>query len=847
MKRAAWCVFFSVGMLIPFPALAQNWYLSTDLGGQVNAVGAVDPGDVWAVLGSPSDPGEIFHYDGSAWSLQTTITSPLTAVEALDAAHVWAGGEDGTTPVVYFYNGSGWSFQTEVVNGVWLNDFYAADALAVWFTSSRIYVTWSGGAAWEIDTEATYHQYGIDGLNQGTHIWTVGGPYGSLNQVLYCQTGFWFVQTEVANWNSQTIQLRAVCAVTDGEAWAAGAPGHILRYNGSDWSVSTRVEYEDFLSLAARGPGDVWAGTKTGKIYRFDGSEWGFATDLGSGWIYGLAAAGDEVWAADNNGLVFRFGASTPTPVGYHTPTPTAPPTCTPPPTLTPPLTPSPSPTPGLPPTPPPDCGCVGTTQTFRWGDTITEDCTMNSDLEWEGSCFTVGTDGITIDGAGHSITEYNGAYTGTATGIDLNGRSNVTIRNLGIYQFSYGMHVEDCANIAILDNVISENKWWYGIIFSDTSDSTIAGNTLEGNGLNTGGAAMWLGGASFNHITGNTINRNDVGLDLDFASDSNIISGNTVTDNKNDGLRIISGSHNSIDSNEFCSNAWSPVTTQGYCDIRVIIGTDNTGINNFCGTASGYHDTGAVRCNFACSPGWINDYDGDGTSDIGIFRDASGLWAIRSVTRVYFGGSGDRPEPGDYDGDGTTDFAVFRDSSGLWAVRGLTRAYFGGGYDLPLPGDYDGDGTSDIGIFRASSGLWAVRAVTRVYFGGTGDLPVPGYYDGSGKVTAAVFRASSGLWALRGTTRIYFGNSADQAVPGDYAGAGAWKPGIFRSSSGLWALREVSRVYFGSGSDRPVPAVYQGNRKDDVGIFRSSLGLWAVREVTRVYFGQTGDEPVAR
>jgi len=36
-------------------------------------------------------------------------------------------------------------------------------------------------------------------------------------------------------------------------------------------------------------------------------------------------------------------------------------------------------------------------------------------------------------------------------------------------------------------------------------------------------------------------------------------------------------------------------------------------------------------------SPHWIYDYNGDGTSDIAIFREGSGLWEVRGVTRVYF------------------------------------------------------------------------------------------------------------------------------------------------------------------------------------------------------------------
>ncbi len=44
----------------------------------------------------------------------------------------------------------------------------------------------------------------------------------------------------------------------------------------------------------------------------------------------------------------------------------------------------------------------------------------------------------------------------------------------------------------------------------------------------------------------------------------------------------------------------------------------------------------------------------------------------------------------GDYDGDGVSDIAIFRESVGLWAIRGVTRAYFGTSVDQPVFGDYD-------------------------------------------------------------------------------------------------------------------------------------------------------------
>lgn len=240
-------------------------------------------------------------------------------------------------------------------------------------------------------------------------------------------------------------------------------------------------------------------------------------------------------------------------------------------------------------------------------------------------------------------------------------------------------------------------------------------------------------------------------------------------------------------------------------------------------------------------------DYNGDGTSDVAIFREAEGLWGIKGVTRFYFGSVLDKPVSGDYNGDGTAEVGIFRRASGLWAVRDVTRVYYGSASDIPIPGDYDGNGSCDVGIFRGSSGLWAVSSVTRVYFGGSSDTVVPGDYNGDGNKDIALFRSSSGLWALRNISRIYFGGSSDTVVPGDYNGDGTWEAGVFRSSSGMWAVRGVTRAYFGGSSDQPVPADFNGNSADDIGIFRDTSGLWGIRNISRVYFGSSGDIPVTR
>jgi len=81
---------------------------------------------------------------------------------------------------------------------------------------------------------------------------------------------------------------------------------------------------------------------------------------------------------------------------------------------------------------------------------------------------------------------------------------------------------------------------------------------------------------------------------------------------------------------------------------------------------------------------------------------------------------------PGDYDGDGTVDIAIFRESSGLWAVDGGLRDYFGGTGDVPIPGIPAGGG----------GGLWN-RAGSDIYYShgrvGIGVIHPEGSLDVSG------------------------------------------------------------------------------------------------------------------
>ena len=246
-------------------------------------------------------------------------------------------------------------------------------------------------------------------------------------------------------------------------------------------------------------------------------------------------------------------------------------------------------------------------------------------------------------------------------------------------------------------------------------------------------------------------------------------------------------------------------------------------------------------------------DYDGDGRSDIAVFRPRDVLWAVRNITRIFFGSEDDELAPGDYDGDGTTEAAIFRPESALYAVRNLTRISVGQFLDVPVPNDYAGDGTCRMAIFRPWVGLWAVIDFSRWYWGVNSPRAVPGDYDGDGTTDAGYFEMEREHWRIRIRTDPYgyvdfaFGASGDYLAPGDYAGDGTAAAATFRGSSSLWSVRNLTRLYLGGSADWGVPGDYDGNGRDMPAIFRDSAGMWSVRNLTRVYFGATGDIPVTR
>ncbi|HEY0544248.1 MAG TPA: VCBS repeat-containing protein [Pyrinomonadaceae bacterium] len=285
-------------------------------------------------------------------------------------------------------------------------------------------------------------------------------------------------------------------------------------------------------------------------------------------------------------------------------------------------------------------------------------------------------------------------------------------------------------------------------------------------------------------------------------------------------------------------------------------------------GKAATHIGTYRVRANKAV------DFDGDGRSDISVYRPSNGTWYLQRSTAGFtanaFGVSTDRIASGDYDGDGKTDLAVYRPSTGIWYImpssnNTLQFLSFGVTSDVPVAADYNGDGLTDIAVWRESSGTFYVSRGSSTNFiaqpwGTTGDLPMPGDYDGDGKADFAVFRPSTGVWYVLQSSNntlnaIQWGMNNDIPVTGDFDGDAKDDRAVYRPSTGTWYILQSSNNTlradaFGLNGDIPAPGDYDGDNKTDLALFRPSVNTWYIKQssnnlVIGQPFGASGDVPV--
>lgn len=264
-----------------------------------------------------------------------------------------------------------------------------------------------------------------------------------------------------------------------------------------------------------------------------------------------------------------------------------------------------------------------------------------------------------------------------------------------------------------------------------------------------------------------------------------------------------------------------------------------------------------------------INDFDGDGSSDLGVYFAPGGNWYVfRSTLGFYadqFGYLGTVPIAGDFDGDGRSDLAVYYPPGGNWYIFGSSRGFFTDQFGflgtIPVSGDYDGDGITDLVVYHPPSGTWYMYRSQLGFhserFGYAGTVPVSGDFDGDGVYDLAVYYPPGGNWNIKGSQRgeytETFGYLGTVPISGDFDGDGISDLAVYFPPGGNWYIYGSRRGFFadqfGYLGTIPVPGDFDADGQSDLAVYYPPGGNWYIFRSSEGFlsdqFGYLGTVPL--
>jgi parallel beta-helix repeat protein len=156
----------------------------------------------------------------------------------------------------------------------------------------------------------------------------------------------------------------------------------------------------------------------------------------------------------------------------------------------------------------------------------------------------------IILDGNGHTLRSTQGY----GMGIDIDGHyylgvNNVTIRNLNIKDWGYGVFIDYSSDNKVYGNNLTENA--HGVFLSESSGNDVFENNVTAS---TVSGISLVDSSNSNNVTRNNITNNILGIWFGYSAYDNNVTLNSLTNN-NDGMYLMDASNNKISRNNITNN----------------------------------------------------------------------------------------------------------------------------------------------------------------------------------------------------------------------------------------------------------------------------------------------------
>ncbi|MFZ1290633.1 MAG: fibronectin type III domain-containing protein, partial [Melioribacteraceae bacterium] len=180
-----------------------------------NSMHIISDNDIW-IAGNR----EIWHYDGSNWSLNFSLditTDEIYAITFINSNKGWAVSGVGGSSTLYEYNGIIWS-KVENISLPYVSYDIAA------FNNGNILIVGSEGFGHE--------------------------PIAQFNKSV---------------WSTSSIQsiLFDLDVISENNIWALGKEGNVFNFNGVGWALTDQINKGEVSSISALSSNDIWVTTLT--------------------------------------------------------------------------------------------------------------------------------------------------------------------------------------------------------------------------------------------------------------------------------------------------------------------------------------------------------------------------------------------------------------------------------------------------------------------------------------------------------------------------------------------------------------------------------------------------------